>query len=86
MTTEATKINYFDETTWPVVEIDVFKCCSFSHDPEVDGDGPWLLVVTKDDVKITFGYGTKEETLAAMRGLTHYAGYRYEYDIDDVEN
>jgi hypothetical protein len=83
MATEAPKIDYFDETTWPVIEIDVFRCCDEFHNSEIDGDGPWFLVVTKDDVKITFGYGTKEATLAAMRGLTKYVGYRYEYDIED---
>ncbi len=86
MVTEAPKIDYFDETTWPIVELDVFRCCDEFHDAKVAGDGPWFLVVTKDSVKITFGFGTKAEALSAMRGVTHYVGYRYEYDVEDRED
>lgn len=96
MATETPDVDYFDETTWPVVEIDVFKCCSeadgtylgdvMTHNPAEPGDGPWFLVVDKDSVKITFGFGTKKEALASMRGLTHYVGYRYEYDVSELED
>ena len=78
-----------------LVEIDVFRCCTvdgeywggtFIHDPELPGDGPWLVRITKLDVSITFGAGTKEDALRIVNSMSRFAEERYDIDISDDED
>lgn len=95
MTIQAPTVDYFDETTWPTVEIEVFKCCvvdgvyvgdTFMHNPDIPGDGPWFTVIHKDGVSVSLGFGTKEAAVAAIDNVTKYSLCHYEIDIEEIED